>query len=214
MKFKKLIVSGLAALTLIGVATSVPSITANAATDSATTTKIQATTKSEQDSNVVYRLDEPQDVTVYVPSSYSSQTKSAIKYAMDQWNSTELVHLDYYEGDSNYDANIVFTTQNPNSESWGASLNAYLETNDPNTKELVKTAISLDSGLRRGEYSDAAVEHTVMHEMGHALGLDDNYVDPNAIMYYTSDYGTGSNPTIKVNASDYQALKLIYGSND
>ncbi|AKP67302.1 M57 family metalloprotease [Companilactobacillus ginsenosidimutans] len=211
MKIRKIIVSGLAVLTLLGVATSIAPAQTSSAAQSSTVTKIQASAK--QDSNVIYKLDDPQNVTISIASGLSTQVRKAIQYSVNQWNSTKLVNIKTYKGTNKYGADIMISNTSPKSDVWGDSLNAYTETDNPDVKELLKTQITLDSGLRAGQYDEAAVQHTIMHEMGHALGLDDNYLDQNAIMYYTSDYQSSTDPTTKLSASDYQALKLIYGTN-
>lgn len=61
-----------------------------------------------------------------------------------------------------------------------------------------------------GDYTyngyETGIFQTVLHEFGHALGLDHNYVDPNAIMAPTLGK---INPTL--DTSDVQAIQALYG---
>lgn len=211
MKFKKIIISGITMLSIFGMSAGL--LPTN--TEAATTTnvaKVQASAR--QDTNYIFRLDYPDNVTVKIDKGLSAQVKNAIKYSMDQWNSTKLVKLSMYSAKDDAEPTIVMTNDNSYKDSWGTSINTVQDTDNPDLKKLITTKISIDAGLRYGFYDDSAVEHTIMHEMGHALGLDDNYVDPNSTMYYTSDYITSSDPTVKLNASDYQALKQLYFPNN
>ncbi|MCH4009867.1 M57 family metalloprotease [Companilactobacillus sp.] len=210
MKFKKTIIAGTIALALFS--TAPVFTTSNSVQAAATTTKIQASAESDQTQTM--RLANPKKVTVAYSPNLSAQVKSQIKYAMKQWNSTKIVNLINYSGDDPYQANIYVSNNNPTTDSWGYSLNASVSTNDSNVRTLIWTKIDLDSGLRAGQYDNAAVAHTILHEMGHALGMPDNYQDPNAIMYHTSDYISGVDPTVKLDASDYQILKQLYASEE
>lgn len=195
MKIKKIIITSLAMVALLGSGSVVATNTAYADVDSQTT--------------VVQKLSDPQHVTVHVDASLPTQVKNAVNYAIQQWNSTGLVHLQLTDS---YQANVTVNNQAPYTDSaWATSINATIKTSDPHVKTLLYTMISLDPDLKSGNYNDADVEHTVTHEMGHALGLMDNYADVNAVMYYKSDFTSNTLATTQLNASDYQNLKLLYG---
>lgn len=205
MNFKKILISSIAALSIFGVVSSTAAVTTvSAASDQVA--KVQATSEN----NKIDRVADPDDITVGIQPGVSQQVRQDVKYAIEQWNSTKLIHLRLTNTTDFNDVNITFTNRDPNKSSWGSSLNLIQDTNDPSVKTLLETLISLDPQLRTGQYGNDDLEHTIMHEMGHALGLNDNYADKNAIMYYTSDFYSTNNATVKVNASDYQNLKLLY----
>jgi hypothetical protein len=64
--------------------------------------------------------------------------------------------------------------------------------------------------LPNGDYQYAGLETTVfqtlLHELGHAIGLDHNFDDPSSIMYPVLG---SSNPTLT--ASDVEEIRSIYG---
>lgn len=193
---------------LLGATATTTTVTANAA-NTVQTVK----TQDQTNNGVVDKVADPQNVTVTVANNLSPQVKSAVNSSIQQWNSTKLVNLKLVSKNKGERADIMVTNSSPyDSNAWATSVDLTVKTGNPKVKRILYTKISLDQSLRVGQYDDAAVTHTIMHEMGHALGLDDNYVDPNAVMYYTSDYSSGNNPTVKLNASDYQALNLIYGN--
>jgi predicted Zn-dependent protease len=67
--------------------------------------------------------------------------------------------------------------------------------------------IQLPNGDFQYSATETGLQQVFEHEFGHALGLDHNQVDPNAVMYPTSGPSNDSGP----DPADIQAIQSLYG---
>lgn len=115
----------------------------------------------------------PKLVTVKIERDDDDSHLAAARSAMQKWNDSLGYGL-FQEVDGDANVVITYAKQVRSGRSLVAGLNNWTRTIDSNDELSLQSSISIATRSPRGSaLSQAQVEKTTLHELGHLLGLDD-----------------------------------------
>ena len=148
---------------------------------------------------------------VYAASNFNSNEISQLKQAIDAWNSTKFGTFFVYGGTvpywtiPNYNVSDGLTTVSKyplSGLATGGTLNFGIEgVSITESNILINSNLSYNYGSPTS--GDYYLKSVLMHELGHAVGLDDNYDHTESIMYYAY---TGSTNISNYDLADLETL--------
>lgn len=158
----------------------------------------------------------PYPTTVYAHSGLSTETKNAIYNACQQWNWAGAGAV--VTKNINDHSTVQYPYKNSRNEitkgTRGTGADSYImETSTLNNSSGYAVEADIDINVSYTWGNDGAsfaydVGNAMTHEVGHLLGLDENYSDTEVTMYYTAGPGETKKRTIE--QDDKNGINFLY----
>ena len=145
------------------------------------------------------------NIKIYIASNVGKE--NIIKSAFRVWDEKMFKTINFSYVDSADDADIIIKFVDSLSGN-AAGITKYSEVIQNNNKNYLKK-INVEIALNNpsgGKYTDSNLMGIILHEIGHALGINYHSDNQNDIMYYsTESYKNGS-----ISRRDIRTLEMIY----